>query len=1090
MRNWYRTFKIVIAQAGISSEIIKNPQDGKDYFCLLGNTFPVKSQLMSVGFKWNANRRLWFMDAASLMGNSAAQNALRTLNISLSPLQSEVPAPTPQQSAPVSIPPIAKPKMQPGQKLWFLATLTGNGLPVCVSKEANGWNWVDEKGQTGLFSNEEAMAGVKSVRDDAGKNISSIDPQELFGIFKSKNEEQNQTPDKPTGSAPGRIPDELISQHQKAVRTTFLDSDKNILINALAGTGKTTLLRDLASFKDPKQKWLYLVFNKKNQVEASTGKGKFPNGVEVLTSHAFLGRVLGRSADLNAVPYTDLWNQGGERISAILDSAMEYDQTFPNGLKFAAMKTIKQVTSLAKAFAINPNQPDAAEQINKIIETYAIDCDLSTEKVQSDVDWRPQIVDKALDLLHACLPGNSGNAKFEGMRDHDDTLWYAATNSNVSWPKYDVVLADEVQDFNKCQTIMLQKLAQAGARIVSVGDPNQCQPAGTMVSMTGGEKKPIEQIKIGDEVVTYNSKKSYFPGVNNQGRKVIKIASRPYEGELVTIKTANYNHQCTLNHKCVVRFTKSNNYVMYLMTKGNQARIGIAKIKYFQSFGPSVRALQEGADRLWVLDAFPSLKEARIAEIHTSCLYGLPQLIFKHAGQKTGSQSFIDSVYNKIGNNLDKAKTCLLSFGREFDFPLWTKEEHERYGKLKQNYIGSSKSFITQACNLLSDIMQVRTYDNKPKGGNWENINVSREKVKCDVYSLEVEPTEDGKRLYIANNIVTHNSIYMFRGADANAFTNIQGILDGSKTGGAQHALPVNYRSGKKIIEYVNQNTHVKNLVAGRDFDGLVTEGVHYDEAMNNLYTEFNQNKRLKMQTAFIARTNAPLVKAALGLMKNGVDFMILGRDFSKEMIDHVDRIAGKGRWAKKIDILDFEDAMDKYMSNIEHKWRGKLSKAAELKELKDVTDSVKDVIMYLGLNNFVDPNIKMQVKDSDSFKKYLQARFGGVNTDNAEESEKLKQKDPLSYVTLTSAHRSKGMEYDRVFILKNQLFPHPRAKTPEALHQEDNARYVAYTRAMKELHVLNHPDEDKKGDNIPSASAIAPPTGNIPAPAPTNPVV
>jgi ABC-type cobalamin/Fe3+-siderophores transport system ATPase subunit len=57
----------------------------------------------------------------------------------------------------------------------------------------------------------------------------------------------------------------------------------------LAGTGKTTVLRHIASFKKPGEKWIYLVFNKRNQLEA---KESFPKDIESMTSHGFLKDVL------------------------------------------------------------------------------------------------------------------------------------------------------------------------------------------------------------------------------------------------------------------------------------------------------------------------------------------------------------------------------------------------------------------------------------------------------------------------------------------------------------------------------------------------------------------------------------------------------------------------------------------------------------------------------------------------------------------------------------------------------------------------------------------------------------------------------
>lgn len=693
----------------------------------------------------------------------------------------EVPAPqqnNPQQAPPPRPPQAAVPQPEK-QRTWILATLLKTGEPVVAAKGVAGWDYQTENGDFGTIPLADVAKVIKSV-DDNGQKVSGTNPALLFQKFYQLNPQPQEA--EKQQEAPGRISAERISPQQKDIENSFLNTPQSIMINALAGSGKTTMLRHLASFKPPGEKWLYLVFNKKNQVEASTGKGKFPNGVEVKTSHSFLGQVLGRSSELNMIQHTDLWTGFGERITQILDHMMENDNVFPQSVRYVAKQTIKQVASLSKAFAVHPQGQNAAQQVAEVIRQYNIDTDLSNSKnkqpAAAGVNYTPQIVDKVLDLLHYCLPGNAPTPELNSMRDHDDTLWYSAIN-DVKWPHFDVVLADEVQDFNTCQTVMLQKLSQAGARVVAVGDPNQ--------------------------------------------------------------------------------------------------------------------------------------------------------------------------------------------------------------------------------------------------------------------------------------------AIYMFRGADAQAFQKVQAVLGQAPNGNVPHELPVNYRSGRAIIKYVNDHTHVKNLQAGKDFDGQVTEGRKVEEAMGDIFNEKRQRNRLAEQTAFIARTNSPLVKTALELMKNNVEFVIIGRDFSKELVDHIEKITGKGRMAKRIPIKAFAQEINNFLSERETAWKGKIARESELKDMKATTEALSNVIEYLGASGFRDPQLNMRVDDSAGFVEYIKKKFAGVNMDNAEEAEALKKKDPLSYVTLTSAHRSKGLEFDRVFILEPNLFPHPKAKTPEELSQEDNAKYVAYTRAMKGLHILAPTKEEKK---------------------------
>jgi superfamily I DNA/RNA helicase len=61
---------------------------------------------------------------------------------------------------------------------------------------------------------------------------------------------------------------------------------------------------------------------------------------------------------------------------------------------------------------------------------------------------------------------------------------------------------------------------------------------------------------------------------------------------------------------------------------------------------------------------------------------------------------------------------------------------------------------------------------------------------------------------------------------------------------------------------------------------------------------------------------------------------------------------------------------------------------------------------------------------------------------------EKMFVEDDTDGIRLSSVHRAKGLEADRVFILCPELMPHPMAKTDWAKAQEQNLRYVAITRA------------------------------------------
>lgn len=314
-------------------------------------------------------------------------------------------------------------------------------------------------------------------------------------------------------------------------------------------------------------------------------------------------------------------------------------------------------------------------------------------------------------------------------------------------------------------------------------------------------------------------------------------------------------------------------------------------------------------------------------------------------------------------------------------------------------------------------------------------------------------------------------SIYRFRGADSKAFDNLTSSLQqwSSDKDGVEQTLTKNFRSKKEILDFVNERTIMNNkekgLQAGKAFnvEGNVTDGeLTYDEAFSTLKSEFDHMGEVK-QTAFISRTNEPLAHAALKLLSEGIPFVIVGKDLAKELMQHVDRVSRISNVWDDNPLSELLDALNSYIEDKKTSWFGKVAKSGPLKQLEETTKALTASIEHV----MEDENgEEMTVKD---FKQWLKARLGGVDPDtmSAQELAKFeKELEDKNPIVLTTAHRSKGLEFDRVYILRDDQFPHPKAKRDEDLEQEENARYVAYTRAMGELHILDldgQPGADSK---------------------------
>lgn len=920
-----------------------------------------------------------------------------------------------------------------------------------------------------IIPEQEVTSLFQSIKGQDRKPLKSLNPslKELKNILNP--------PQKTT-----TIPDDKISDEQRAIDHKFEqilngEGQNHIMINALAGTGKSSILKHLAwKYGKPGQKWLYLVFNKKNQVEATES---FPGFVDVRTTNAFLGEVLGDKKNVMRIGSTDRTtnldsgsNKMVEKSRLIADSS-DFNQfmlklgfaeksnvgghvaktmnSLLRGIRYTYKESVLHLVGLAKSFALDPRTESLAPGLDKILNSYDIDTDLIDIKeriakynqgFQDSVlfslnelfgedfmqkSFKNEVIQGATWMLNELLPNQtkqmhqSGKMqqKLSQYRDFDDDLWYPAINSEkIQWPHYDIVLADEVQDFNEAQKIMLKKLHDSGAKIVAVGDPNQCHPAGTKISINNEETTLIENINVGDELLSYNILDDTFVK-----RKVIETKQDNYDGEMLTLSTDILTQQCTPNHKCLSQLKETNYYCLYLTAKGNQYKIGTCKSNYTLGFGIHTKSIQSESDKTWLLKTFDSLNDL------SNCLCSAAE------------KFHLPYEFQEI--DFEFVKNCLKHYGRLYEYPIWSKDRQI-----------TKKYFVTEACNLNADIMLLRTMD------KWESFDVKKQFFDGKIYSLKLEGKDDDC-LYVANGIVTHNSIYRFRGSDINSFNNISGLLKNLSTDKDTKEFPLtkNFRSRKEILDFANQETHVKNLQAGRTNDdgkvGVVSNGeINYNDVFSTLQQEkMTGDGRLPMQTAFLARTNEPLVQTALKLLASKTPFIIVGKDIAKDLQKHIKKIINIKRLNENDRIQALEEEIKSHLEEEKDSHFGKSTKKAYLQEVEETSQAL--------LSSIEAYNDEANGRGTiGGFNKWISQRLGGLEAGENEQDWKKYQDaiEEQNPVILTTIHKSKGLEFDRVFLLRSDLIPHPKSTRPEDLSQEDNAKFIAYTRAKEELHILN----------------------------------
>ena len=156
-----------------------------------------------------------------------------------------------------------------------------------------------------------------------------------------------------------------------------------------------------------------------------------------------------------------------------------------------------------------------------------------------------------------------------------------------------------------------------------------------------------------------------------------------------------------------------------------------------------------------------------------------------------------------------------------------------------------------------------------------EIIRVEGDWYTGKVYDLNIH----GVHNYIANGILTHNSIYGFRGADSDAFKNILHMLESTKKGVEVCELPINYRSDVAILNHAKQwvpKIEGRGAELGQK-EGEVREDTLYGQALQLANNDASTNES-KPQFCFLCRITVPVVITAYQLIGMGKKVSIIGR--------------------------------------------------------------------------------------------------------------------------------------------------------------------------------------------------------------------
>lgn len=230
----------------------------------------------------------------------------------------------------------------------------------------------------------------------------------------------------------------IWSKYQLAVFDNVANGTGHTVVNAVAGSGKTTTIVEALSHVPAGYRTLFVAFNKSIAEEL---KKRAPRGVEVSTLHSYGLRTITRSL-------------GRLRIDAnrVDDFVRAMHGNDPR--TFDMRRDLTKTVSLAKGQLAS----DEAD-VDAIIDAFGI------ESAQNGA--RAKFVQDVLKLLLQCT-----DVSVDGRIDFDDMIWLPVV-LELSQTKFDRVFIDETQDLNRAQIEMALRAVKPGGRICAVGDPRQ-----------------------------------------------------------------------------------------------------------------------------------------------------------------------------------------------------------------------------------------------------------------------------------------------------------------------------------------------------------------------------------------------------------------------------------------------------------------------------------------------------------------------------------------------------------------------------------------------------------------------------------------
>ena len=258
------------------------------------------------------------------------------------------------------------------------------------------------------------------------------------------------------------------SKYQKAVFEAVRETNDSLLIEAVAGSGKTTTIVEAINHVPQNKSVAFLAFNK--SIAQELGRRITAPNARCMTLHSagFTAwkRFVGSDVQVDS-----------RKTFEIVKNSLSWPERQRNG-------QLNKLIGLAKQIGMVPG--DELEVSGSFVDDSSAEgllpgCHegaLCKGLVEDDLAvWRGLLEEYAIDEdeVDIAVARRVLRASIEQARevvDFDDMLFMPVISS-ASFEKFDVVFVDEAQDLSGIQRVMIQRMLGPDSRIIAVGDSRQ-----------------------------------------------------------------------------------------------------------------------------------------------------------------------------------------------------------------------------------------------------------------------------------------------------------------------------------------------------------------------------------------------------------------------------------------------------------------------------------------------------------------------------------------------------------------------------------------------------------------------------------------